>query len=159
MTSPMSRLTASSNGTNPKSNHQKSCTMDDQIIKDITAEIDTAFTPEGAAEIGMLTVKTANQTVEDAAMRPDPDQLYHELCLRKRLTVDAAARMEHLYFQRQDGRRCPRNLHLRSCKETPSRYADAHRQLRWRPGFRGSILHPASLPLPRCLIRERLYDQ
>lgn len=53
--------------------------MDDQIIKDITAEIDNAFTPEGAAEIGMLTIKTANQTVEDAAMRPDPDQLYHEL--------------------------------------------------------------------------------
>lgn len=79
MTSPTSRLTASSNVTNPKSNNLKSCTMDDQIIKDITAEIDNAFTPEGAAEIGMLTIKTANQTVEDAAMRPDPDQLYHEL--------------------------------------------------------------------------------
>ena len=25
--------------------------MDDQIIKDITAEIDNAFTPEGAAEL------------------------------------------------------------------------------------------------------------
>ena len=31
-------------------------------------ELDNAFTPEGAAEIGMLTIKTANQTVEDAAI-------------------------------------------------------------------------------------------
>lgn len=48
-------------------------------IQAITAEIDRAFTPEGAAEIGMLTLKSANRTVEDASKRPDPEQLYLEL--------------------------------------------------------------------------------
>lgn len=45
-------------------------------IQAITAEIDRAFTTEGAAEIGMLTLKSANRTVEDASKRPDPEQLY-----------------------------------------------------------------------------------
>ncbi len=31
------------------------------------------------AEIGMLTLKSANQTIEDASKRPDPEQLYLEL--------------------------------------------------------------------------------
>lgn len=53
--------------------------MDEQIIKGLKAEIDSAFSQEGAYEIGMLTIKTANQTVEDAARRPDPEQLYKEL--------------------------------------------------------------------------------
>lgn len=53
--------------------------MDEQIIQDINAEIDNAFSPEGATDIGMLTIKSANQTVDDAAKRPDPEQLYHEL--------------------------------------------------------------------------------
>ncbi len=53
--------------------------MDEQIIHDLSTEIDSAFSPEGATDIGMLTIKSANQTVEDAAKRPDPEQLYHEL--------------------------------------------------------------------------------
>lgn len=48
-------------------------------LNDLTAEIDSAFTPGGAAEIGMLTLKSANQTIEDASKRPDPEQLYLEL--------------------------------------------------------------------------------
>ena len=39
--------------------------MDEKIIQDLTAEIDSAFTPGGATEIGMLTIKSANQTIED----------------------------------------------------------------------------------------------
>lgn len=49
------------------------------IIDEISTEIDSAFSPEKATEIGMLSIKSANQTVEDAAKRPDPEQLYHEL--------------------------------------------------------------------------------
>lgn len=48
-------------------------------VRALTAEIDSAFTPGGAAEIGMLTLKSANQTIEDASKRPDPEQLYLEL--------------------------------------------------------------------------------
>ena len=48
-------------------------------LRALTAEIDSAFTPRGAAEIGMLTLKSANQTIEDASKRPDPEQLYLEL--------------------------------------------------------------------------------
>lgn len=48
-------------------------------LRALTAEIDSAFTPGGAAEIGMLTLKSANQTIEDASKRPDPEQLYLEL--------------------------------------------------------------------------------
>lgn len=48
-------------------------------LRALTAEIDSAFTPGGAAEIGMLTLKSANQTIEDAYKRPDPEQLYLEL--------------------------------------------------------------------------------
>ena len=48
-------------------------------LRALTAEIDSVFTPEGAAEIGMLTLKSANQTIEDASKRPDPEQLYLEL--------------------------------------------------------------------------------
>ena len=48
-------------------------------LRALTAEIDSAFTPGGAAEIGMLTLKSANQTIEDASKRPDPEQIYLEL--------------------------------------------------------------------------------
>ena len=48
-------------------------------LRALTAEIDSAFTHGGAAEIGMLTLKSANQTIEDASKRPDPEQLYLEL--------------------------------------------------------------------------------
>ena len=48
-------------------------------LRALTAEIDSAFTPGGAAESGMLTLKSANQTIEDASKRPDPEQLYLEL--------------------------------------------------------------------------------
>ena len=48
-------------------------------LRALTAEIDSAFTPGGAAEIGMLTLQSANQTIEDASKRPDPEQLYLEL--------------------------------------------------------------------------------
>ena len=48
-------------------------------LRALTAEIDSAFTPGGAAEIGMLTLKSANQTIEDASKRPDPEQLSLEL--------------------------------------------------------------------------------
>lgn len=50
-----------------------------EIIQEITTEIDNAFSPEKALDSGMLTIKTANQTIEDASQRPDPDQLFHEL--------------------------------------------------------------------------------
>lgn len=53
--------------------------MNETIIQQLTTEIDNAFSPEKAVEIGILTVKTANQTVTDASTRPDPTQLYLEL--------------------------------------------------------------------------------
>lgn len=54
-------------------------TEETNTLRALTAEIDSAFTPGGAAEIGMLTLKSANQTIEDASKRPDPEQLYLEL--------------------------------------------------------------------------------
>lgn len=53
--------------------------MNEEIIRDIKSEIDGAFCDGGATEIGMLSIKTANQTIDDAAKRPDPEQLYMEL--------------------------------------------------------------------------------
>jgi len=53
--------------------------MNEEIIQELNTEIDNAFSPEGATDIGMLTIKSANQTIEDASKRPDPEQLYHEL--------------------------------------------------------------------------------
>ena len=53
--------------------------MNDEIIKQITTEIDRAFSPGKAVEIGILSIKTANQAVTDASTRPDPEQLYLEL--------------------------------------------------------------------------------
>ncbi len=53
--------------------------MNETIIQQLTTEIGNAFSPEKAVEIGILTVKTANQTVTDASTRPDPTQLYLEL--------------------------------------------------------------------------------
>ena len=53
--------------------------MNDEIIKQITTEIDSAFSPGKAVEIGILSIKTANQAVTDASTRPDPEQLYLEL--------------------------------------------------------------------------------
>lgn len=53
--------------------------MNEEVINAITSEIDNAFSSEKAVDIGMLTIKSANQTVVDAARRPDPRELYHEL--------------------------------------------------------------------------------
>ena len=53
--------------------------MNEEVISAITSEIDGAFSSEKAVDIGMLTIKSANQTVEDASHRPDPEQLYLEL--------------------------------------------------------------------------------
>lgn len=51
----------------------------ENMVSAISAEIDSALGDEGVTEIGMLTVKSANRTVEDAAKRPDPEMLYREL--------------------------------------------------------------------------------
>ena len=53
--------------------------MNETIIQQLTTEIDNAFSQEKAVEIGILTIKTANQAVTDASTRPDPVQLYLEL--------------------------------------------------------------------------------
>ena len=53
--------------------------MNETIIQQLTTEIDNAFSHEKAVEIGILTIKTANQAVTDASTRPDPVQLYLEL--------------------------------------------------------------------------------
>ncbi len=45
-------------------------------VKAISAEIESAASAEN---IGMFTVKTANRTLHDASLRPNPDPLYHEL--------------------------------------------------------------------------------
>ncbi len=45
----------------------------------ISEEIESTFSNDSITEIGMLTIKSANRTVEDAAHRPDPEQLYREL--------------------------------------------------------------------------------
>ena len=50
--------------------------MQQDPIKAITAEIERAA---GAENIGMFTVKTANRTLADAKLRPNPDALYLEL--------------------------------------------------------------------------------
>ena len=50
--------------------------MQQDPIKAISAEIESAA---GAENIGMFTVKTANRTLADASLRPNPDPLYHEL--------------------------------------------------------------------------------
>lgn len=53
--------------------------MNNTVINEITTEINAAFSPEKAVEIGILSIKTANQTLDDASTRPDPEELYHEL--------------------------------------------------------------------------------
>jgi len=50
--------------------------MQNDPIKAISAEIEGAA---GAENIGMFTVKTANRTLQDASLRPNPDPLFHEL--------------------------------------------------------------------------------
>lgn len=50
--------------------------MQQDPITAISAEIERAAATEN---IGMFTVKTANRTLKDASMRPNPDPLYHEL--------------------------------------------------------------------------------
>ena len=50
--------------------------MQEDPIKAISAEIESAAS---ADNIGMFTVKTANRTLADASLRPNPDPLYHEL--------------------------------------------------------------------------------
>ena len=50
--------------------------MEVDPIKAISAEVESAA---AADNIGMFTVKTANRTIADASLRPNPDPLYHEL--------------------------------------------------------------------------------
>ena len=50
--------------------------MQQDPIKAISAEIESAA---GAENIGMFTIKTANRTLKDASLRPNPNPLYHEL--------------------------------------------------------------------------------
>lgn len=50
--------------------------MTNDPITTITEEIESL---SGTESIGMFTVKTANRTIADAALRPDPRELYHEL--------------------------------------------------------------------------------
>lgn len=50
--------------------------MQQDPIKAISAEMERAASAEN---IGMFTVKTANRTLKDASLRPNPDPLYHEL--------------------------------------------------------------------------------
>ena len=50
--------------------------MQQDPVKAISAEIESAASAEN---IGMFTVKTANRTLADASLRPNPDPLYHEL--------------------------------------------------------------------------------
>ena len=53
--------------------------IQNSVIEAITGEIDEAFSNEKAVEIGMLSIKSANRTIEDASKRPDPEQLFREL--------------------------------------------------------------------------------
>ena len=53
--------------------------IQNSVIEAITGEIDEAFSKEKAVEIGMLSIKSANRTIEDASKRPDPEQLFREL--------------------------------------------------------------------------------
>ena len=50
--------------------------MQTDPVKAISAEIESAAATEN---IGMFTIKTANRTLADASLRPNPDPLYHEL--------------------------------------------------------------------------------
>lgn len=50
--------------------------MTNDPIHTITEEIENL---SGIESIGMFTVKTANKTIADAALRPNPCELYHEL--------------------------------------------------------------------------------
>lgn len=50
--------------------------MTNDPITTITEEIESL---SGTESIGMFTVKTASRTIADAALRPDPRELYHEL--------------------------------------------------------------------------------
>ena len=50
--------------------------MQNNPIQAISAEIERAASGEN---IGMFTIKTANRTLSDASLRPNPDPLYHEL--------------------------------------------------------------------------------
>ena len=50
--------------------------MENNPINQITAEIETN---SGADHIGMLKLRTANKAIRDAALRPDPEDLYNGL--------------------------------------------------------------------------------
>ncbi len=50
--------------------------METDPIKAICAEVESATSSDN---IGMFTVKTANRTLEDASLRPNPEPLFHEL--------------------------------------------------------------------------------
>lgn len=50
--------------------------METDPIKAISGAIESA---ENADQVGMLTIKEANQALEDAVRRPNPDELFHSL--------------------------------------------------------------------------------
>ena len=50
--------------------------MENNPINQITAEIETN---SGANHVGMLKLRTANKAIRDAALRPDPEDLYNGL--------------------------------------------------------------------------------
>ncbi|MCQ2176232.1 MAG: helicase, partial [Bacteroidales bacterium] len=50
--------------------------MDENPVDIIKGEIESK---SGSRDFGMLTLRTANRTLQEAKMRPDPVDLYHEL--------------------------------------------------------------------------------
>ena len=50
--------------------------MEDNPIDRIRGEVESKV---GSRDFGMLTLRTANRTLQEAALRPDPVDLYHEL--------------------------------------------------------------------------------
>ena len=50
--------------------------MEDNPVDRIRSEVESKV---GSRDFGMLTLRTANRTLQEAALRPDPVDLYHEL--------------------------------------------------------------------------------
>lgn len=50
--------------------------MDENPVSAIKSEVEAKA---GSRDFGMLTLRTANRTLQEAKMRPDPQDLYHEL--------------------------------------------------------------------------------
>ena len=50
--------------------------MEENPVEVIKSEVEAKV---GSRDFGMLTLRTANRTLQEAALRPDPVDLYHEL--------------------------------------------------------------------------------